>query len=195
MNPYADWIQGLPQVDTPFEGLDGRMIAGPHGQTVFFRAEEPFEVPPHSHGAQRGGGAPRPLTPPARAPDPPPPRPAGLFPRRRAFRGAPALPRRPVGRGRLRNPPPDRRRPDEHLRARRDLRHTRRLRARGPPGGRNLRHRRLPGPRPLPRQANATPTHAAAATAPRAGPGRAARREAGTCVIDVFQDPDRYRAK
>ena len=54
MNPYADWIQGLPQVDTPFEGLEGRMIAGPHGQTVFFRAEEEFEVPAHSHGAQWG---------------------------------------------------------------------------------------------------------------------------------------------
>ena len=54
MNPYADWIQALPQVDTPFEGLDGRMIAGPHGQTVFFRAAERFEVPPHAHGAQWG---------------------------------------------------------------------------------------------------------------------------------------------
>ena len=54
MNPYAGWIQALPQVDTPFEGLDGRMIAGPHGQTVFFRAAERFEVPPHAHGAQWG---------------------------------------------------------------------------------------------------------------------------------------------
>jgi quercetin dioxygenase-like cupin family protein len=54
MNPYADWIQALPQVDTPFEGLEGRMIVGPYGQAVFFRAEEPFEVPPHSHGAQWG---------------------------------------------------------------------------------------------------------------------------------------------
>jgi quercetin dioxygenase-like cupin family protein len=54
VNPYADWIQALPRVDTPFEGLEGRMIAGPHGQTVFFRAEEEFEVPPHAHGAQWG---------------------------------------------------------------------------------------------------------------------------------------------
>lgn len=54
MNPYADWILGLPQVDTPFEGLEGRMIAGPHGQTVFFTAEEDFEVPAHAHGAQWG---------------------------------------------------------------------------------------------------------------------------------------------
>lgn len=54
MNPYADWIQALPQVDTPFTGLEGRMISGPDGQAVFFRAEEDFEVPPHSHGAQWG---------------------------------------------------------------------------------------------------------------------------------------------
>ena len=54
MNPFADWIQALPQVDTPFEGLEGRMIAGPHGQTVFFRAEGEFEVPPHAHGGQWG---------------------------------------------------------------------------------------------------------------------------------------------
>jgi quercetin dioxygenase-like cupin family protein len=54
LKPYADWIQDLPQVDTPFEGLDGRMISGPDGQAVFFRAAERFEVPPHSHGAQWG---------------------------------------------------------------------------------------------------------------------------------------------
>ncbi|MEJ7819809.1 MAG: cupin domain-containing protein [Rubrobacteraceae bacterium] len=54
MNPYAGWIQSLPQVDTPFTGLEGRLLSSPHGQTVFFRAEEEFEVPPHSHGAQWG---------------------------------------------------------------------------------------------------------------------------------------------
>ena len=54
MNPYARWIQDLPQVDTPFEGLEGRMISGPDGQAVFFRAAERFEVPPHAHGAQWG---------------------------------------------------------------------------------------------------------------------------------------------
>ena len=54
MNPYALWIQDLPQVDTPFEGLEGRMISGPDGQAVFFRAAERFEVPPHAHGAQWG---------------------------------------------------------------------------------------------------------------------------------------------
>src|SRR3712207_3393825 len=54
MNPHSDWIADLPEVDTPFTGLKGNMISGPHGQAVFFRAEKEFEVPPHSHGAQWG---------------------------------------------------------------------------------------------------------------------------------------------
>lgn len=54
MDPFAGWMQDLPEVDTPFTGLEGRMISGPDGQTVFFRAAEDFEVPPHSHGAQWG---------------------------------------------------------------------------------------------------------------------------------------------
>ena len=54
MNPYALWIWDLPQVDTPFEGLEGRMISGPDGQAVFFSAAERVEVPPHAHGAQWG---------------------------------------------------------------------------------------------------------------------------------------------
>ena len=54
MNPYSDWILALPRVDTPFEGMEGRMIAGPHGQTVFFLAEEEVEVSPHAHGGQWG---------------------------------------------------------------------------------------------------------------------------------------------
>jgi quercetin dioxygenase-like cupin family protein len=54
MNPYAAWIQALPQVDTPFTGLEGWLLSSPEGQTVFFRAEEDLEVPSHSHGAQWG---------------------------------------------------------------------------------------------------------------------------------------------
>jgi quercetin dioxygenase-like cupin family protein len=54
LNPYARWIQDLPQADTPFEGVEGYMISGPDGQAVFFRAAERFEVPPHSHGGQWG---------------------------------------------------------------------------------------------------------------------------------------------
>ncbi len=54
MNPFAGWIRNLSEVDVPFDGLDGRLLSSPHGQAVFFRAEEEVEVPPHSHGAQRG---------------------------------------------------------------------------------------------------------------------------------------------
>lgn len=54
MGSFADWIGDLPEVDTPFTGLEGRMIHGPNGQTVFFHAAEEVEVPPHSHGGQWG---------------------------------------------------------------------------------------------------------------------------------------------
>ncbi|CAN5541606.1 hypothetical protein BH24ACT21_BH24ACT21_04480 [soil metagenome] len=54
MNLFAAWMQELPEVETPFGGLDGRLLSSPYGQAVFFRAEEEVEVPPHSHGAQWG---------------------------------------------------------------------------------------------------------------------------------------------
>lgn len=54
MDPFPGWMGDLPEVDTPFGGLDGRLLASPHGQAVFFRAEEETEVPVHSHGAQWG---------------------------------------------------------------------------------------------------------------------------------------------
>ena len=55
MDPFPDWIRdGMPEVDTPFTGLEGRLLASPHGQAAFFRADEEFEVPPHAHGAQWG---------------------------------------------------------------------------------------------------------------------------------------------
>jgi hypothetical protein len=54
MNPFPDWMDGLPEVDTSFTGLEGRLLSSPHGQAVFFRADGEFEVPPHAHGAQWG---------------------------------------------------------------------------------------------------------------------------------------------
>lgn len=54
MEPFPAWIGDLPEVDTPFEGLEGRLLSGPHGQTVFFLATKDLDVTPHSHGAQYG---------------------------------------------------------------------------------------------------------------------------------------------
>ncbi len=54
MKPFPAWIGDLPEVDTPFDGLEGRLLSGPHGQTVFFLATRDLDVPPHSHGAQYG---------------------------------------------------------------------------------------------------------------------------------------------
>jgi quercetin dioxygenase-like cupin family protein len=54
MSPFPDWMDDLPEVDTPFTGLEGRLLSSPHGQAVFFRADREFEVPPHVHGAQWG---------------------------------------------------------------------------------------------------------------------------------------------
>ncbi len=54
MEPFPQWMKELPEADTPFSELEGRLLAGPQGQAVFFRAEKDFEVPPHAHGAQWG---------------------------------------------------------------------------------------------------------------------------------------------
>jgi quercetin dioxygenase-like cupin family protein len=54
VDPLPDWIENLPEADTPFAGLKGPMLSGPHGQVVFFGAAEEVEVSPHSHGAQWG---------------------------------------------------------------------------------------------------------------------------------------------
>ena len=54
MRPFPDWMQAFPKPETPFPDLEGRLLASPHGQAVFFRAEKDFEVPSHAHGAQWG---------------------------------------------------------------------------------------------------------------------------------------------
>ena len=54
MAPFPTWMQYVPEVDIPFTEIEGRLIASPHGQVVFFRAIEEVEVPPHAHGGQWG---------------------------------------------------------------------------------------------------------------------------------------------
>jgi len=54
MDPFPIWMQDMPKVDIPLTEVEGRLIASPHGQVVFFRAVEEVEVPPHAHGGQWG---------------------------------------------------------------------------------------------------------------------------------------------
>ena len=54
MNPFPGWIQALPEVETPLTGMHGHLLASSQGQTVFFYAEGPVQVPAHHHGAQWG---------------------------------------------------------------------------------------------------------------------------------------------
>lgn len=53
-SPFPDWIQALPEIDAPFPGLRGRLLASEHGQAAFFTAETEMRVPEHAHGAQWG---------------------------------------------------------------------------------------------------------------------------------------------
>ena len=55
MDPFPAWIEAMPEVDTPFAGLEGRLLAGPHGQAVFFRAGRELEVPSHAHDGGQWG--------------------------------------------------------------------------------------------------------------------------------------------
>lgn len=51
---YAEFIKALPQADLPLAGVIGHLLAGAHGQVVFFELPAGTKVPPHSHGAQWG---------------------------------------------------------------------------------------------------------------------------------------------
>lgn len=54
MDDWPDWIQQLPIVDTPFPGGRGYLLAGPHGQVVFWHFPAGASVPRHQHGPQIG---------------------------------------------------------------------------------------------------------------------------------------------
>lgn len=53
-SPYADFVRALPEADLPMPGIFANLLAGPHGQAVFFALPAGTVVPPHSHGAQWG---------------------------------------------------------------------------------------------------------------------------------------------
>ncbi|MFH1034914.1 MAG: cupin domain-containing protein [Pseudomonadota bacterium] len=54
LNQYAEFIKRLPRADIPMAGLDAALLAGAHGQVVFFTLPGGASVPPHSHGEQWG---------------------------------------------------------------------------------------------------------------------------------------------
>ncbi|WP_067865921.1 hypothetical protein [Nocardia shimofusensis] len=54
MDDWPDWVQQLPVVDTPFPGCRGHLLAGPHGQIVFWSFPTGASVPRHQHGPQLG---------------------------------------------------------------------------------------------------------------------------------------------
>ncbi|MEU2040454.1 hypothetical protein [Nocardia niwae] len=54
MDDWPDWVRKLPAVDTPFPGGRGYLLAGPHGQVVFWSFPAGASVPRHQHGPQLG---------------------------------------------------------------------------------------------------------------------------------------------
>ncbi|MGW0047021.1 hypothetical protein GV791_09370 [Nocardia cyriacigeorgica] len=54
MDDWPDWVRKLPVVDTPFPGSRGYLLAGPHGQVVFWSFPAGANVPRHQHGPQLG---------------------------------------------------------------------------------------------------------------------------------------------
>jgi quercetin dioxygenase-like cupin family protein len=53
-NGYPPWVGALPRVAVNFPGAEGRLMTGPHGQTVFWSFPDGGSVPAHEHGAQMG---------------------------------------------------------------------------------------------------------------------------------------------
>lgn len=44
----------LPEADTPFRGIDVRLLRAPTASAIFVEAMEESDVPEHAHGAQWG---------------------------------------------------------------------------------------------------------------------------------------------
>ncbi|WP_067469769.1 hypothetical protein [Nocardia amamiensis] len=53
MNEWPDWITQLPQI-TPAFPAQGYLLAGAHGQLVFWQFRAETVVPTHQHGPQIG---------------------------------------------------------------------------------------------------------------------------------------------
>ncbi len=51
---YSAFIQALPRIDVPLEGVRGLLSQGVGHQVVFFEIEAGLEIPLHAHGEQWG---------------------------------------------------------------------------------------------------------------------------------------------
>lgn len=54
MDDWPNWVQQLPVIDNPIPGSRGYLLAGPHGQVVFWTFPAGARVPSHQHGPQIG---------------------------------------------------------------------------------------------------------------------------------------------
>ncbi len=52
MKDFPDFIQSLPELDLPWEGVSGHLLQGEKQQVAFVRFDQDTSVPAHSHRAQ-----------------------------------------------------------------------------------------------------------------------------------------------
>jgi quercetin dioxygenase-like cupin family protein len=52
MQTFPDFIEKLPELDIPFDGVSGRLLQGESQQVAFVDFEKDVQVPAHSHRAQ-----------------------------------------------------------------------------------------------------------------------------------------------
>ena len=52
--PFAEFIRGLPMVDSPLASLRGWMLQNDRALAMFYEIPDGVEVPEHAHGAQWG---------------------------------------------------------------------------------------------------------------------------------------------
>jgi mannose-6-phosphate isomerase-like protein (cupin superfamily) len=52
MNQFPEFIQTLPEVDLPFDGVSGWLLQGDTRQVVFLQCHQLTDVPAHSHRSQ-----------------------------------------------------------------------------------------------------------------------------------------------
>lgn len=52
MKQFPEFIQTLPEVDLPFDGVSGWLLQGETRQVVFLKCHQLTDVPAHSHRSQ-----------------------------------------------------------------------------------------------------------------------------------------------